>query len=56
MKKILDQLEFNMANNEVSEGGARNREELDRKERLMKITEAEHKKFQPTWKATTFQQ
>ncbi|TNV85164.1 hypothetical protein FGO68_gene6828 [Halteria grandinella] len=56
MKKILDQLEFNLANNEVSEGGARNRDELDRKERLMKITEAEHKKFKPTWKATTFQQ
>jgi hypothetical protein len=55
MKRILDQLEFNMANHEVSEGGARNREELDRKERLMLIIEAEARKLKPSYAAKTFQ-
>lgn len=54
MKRIFEQLEFNMANNEVSDGGARNKADLDRKERLMKITEEEKKRYKPTWAANTF--
>lgn len=54
MKRIFEQLEFNMANNEVSDGGARNKADLDRKERLMKITEEEKKRYKPAWAANTF--
>lgn len=37
MKKIFNQLEFNMANNEIPDGGAINQEDLDRKQRLIRI-------------------
>jgi hypothetical protein len=45
-----------MANNEVSDEGARNQEDLERKERILQITEAEKKRYKPTWNANTFQQ
>lgn len=56
IKRIFDQLEFNMATNEVSDGGTRNKEDLERKERLMQITEQEKKRFQPKWNGVTFHQ
>lgn len=43
-----------MATNDVSEGGAVNKEDLDRKERLIKILQAEEKRYMPTWNAKTW--
>ncbi len=43
-----------MASNEVSDGGAQNKEDLERKQRLMKFTEAEQKKYKPSWAKNTF--
>ncbi len=43
-----------MATNEISDEGARNKEELERKERVLKLIEEEEKRYRPAWQTQTF--
>jgi hypothetical protein len=45
VKELFATLEFNMANNEVSENGAATQEDLKRKHRILEITQKEQQRY-----------